>query len=97
MLKNCRKVNLILKRLKSVSGFLIAIKTVNLDREEREFDVQAALIRQTLAAPVLIISETDSFVRFKVKKKSKCFLSQKIFVPKKHKLGQKINLKWWRT
>ena len=49
-------VNLILKRLASVSGFLNASKTANLVREKREFDVQAALIRQTLAAPVLIIS-----------------------------------------
>ena len=71
-------MNLILKRLTSVSGFLNAIRTVNLDREEREFGVQAALIRQTLAAPVLIISETDSFVRFKVKKEIEVFF----FVPK---------------
>ena len=71
-------MNLILEHLTSVSGFLNASKTVNLVREKREFDVQAALIRQTLAAPVLIISETDSVVRFKVTKKSKWFfLSQK--------------------
>ena len=70
-------MNLILKRLASVSGFLNASKTANLVREKREFDVQAALIRQTLAAPVLIISETDSFVRFKVKRENQVF-----FVPK---------------
>ena len=45
--------------------------------------------RQTLeSASVLIISETDSVVRFKVKKRKQVF-----FVLKKHKLGQKINLK----
>ena len=71
-------VNIILKRLVSVSGFLNASKTANLVREKREFDVQAALIRQTLAAPVLIISETDSVVRFKVKKENEVFF----FVPK---------------
>ena len=44
-----------MKRLTNVSGFLNAIRTDNLGREKREFDVQAVLIRQTLAAPINIL------------------------------------------
>ena len=59
-------MNLILEHLTSVSGFLNASKTVSLVREKQEFDVQAALIRQTLAAPVLIISWTKVAVVFRI-------------------------------